>query len=67
MEPSYFDLAAEALARALTATGIAEQGQLLEEALRLNRLALAQERQRLAETAAHSDGPSASRDGNVAT
>lgn len=66
-QPSTFDLAAEALTRAIRATGIAEQGPLLEEALRLNRLALAEERQRLAEIAGNSDDPSRFRDGKAAT
>ena len=41
---SYFDEAAEVLERALKATAIPEQGRLLEEALRLNKLALAEQR-----------------------
>jgi hypothetical protein len=41
---SRFDQAAEALQRAIQATSFGEQERLLEEALRLNRLAPAEER-----------------------
>ena len=44
---SLFDQAAEALTRALSSTGLAEQSMLMDEALRLNRLALAAERAKL--------------------
>jgi len=44
---SLFDQAAEALTRALSSTGLAEQSRLMDEALRLNRLALAAERANL--------------------
>jgi hypothetical protein len=49
MVHSYFDRAADALSRALEATEPGEQALLLDQALRLNRLALAEERQRLAD------------------
>lgn len=45
-EPGYFDQAAEALVRALGATNIGEQAHLLDEALRLNRLGLAEEKRK---------------------
>ena len=41
---SHFDQAAEALERAFQATNLGEQGALLDEALRLHRLAVAEER-----------------------
>jgi hypothetical protein len=44
---SRFDQAAEALQRAIQATSFGEQERLLEEALRLNRLALAEKRAKL--------------------
>ena len=47
-ELDYFELAADALRRAMTASNAAEQGSLLEEAVRFNRLALAEERAKLA-------------------
>jgi hypothetical protein len=43
----YFEQAADALSRAMKTSGLAEQERLLDEALRLNRLALAQERRKL--------------------
>ena len=46
-EQNYFELAAAALERAMKATGLAEQAQLLDEALRLNRLGLAEQREKL--------------------
>jgi hypothetical protein len=48
----YFDQAADVLNRAMTASGIGEQERLLEEALRLNRLALRDQRRKRARTAA---------------
>jgi len=42
-EPSLFEQAADALSRAMRATEFGEQSHLLDEALRLNRLALASE------------------------
>ena len=55
-KPSYFDQAAEVLERALKTTSVPEQGRLLEEALRLNKLAVAeQRRERAAMTARSSD------------
>lgn len=44
-----FERAAEVLERAFRATNIGEQGALLDEALRLHRLAIAEERARLAQ------------------
>ena len=52
--PDYFEQAAEALQRAMKAATLDEQGRMLEEALRLNRLALAHERAKLAATNGHS-------------
>ena len=46
-KPTYFDQAAEALERAFKATNLGEQGALLDEALRLHRLAVAEERAKL--------------------
>ncbi len=54
-ETSNFDQAADALTRAMKATGVGEQGLWLDEALRLNRLALAEERSRLLQMAASCD------------
>lgn len=45
---SYFEQAADVLREALGATNIGEQGLLLEKALRLHRLAVAEERDKLA-------------------
>lgn len=59
---SYFEEAAEALERAMKATGLGEQGVLLEEALRLNRLALAEERIKLAQMRARGRGASDQQD-----
>ena len=50
-EHSYFEQAADALRRAIDATLIGEQAVLLEEALRLNRFGLAEEKARLARLA----------------
>jgi len=47
-KPNYFDQAAETLERAFKAKNLGEQGVLLDEALRLHRLAVAEERARLA-------------------
>lgn len=47
-KPSYFDQAAEILERAFKATNLGEQSALLDEALRLHRLAVAEERAKLA-------------------
>lgn len=47
---SYFDQAADMLGRAFKATNLGEQAVLLDEALRLHQLALAEERARLAES-----------------
>jgi len=46
-ESPYFEQAADALRRAMKATNLGEQALLLEEAVRLNRQALAQEKERL--------------------
>jgi len=46
-DPRYFEKAADALRQAMTATSLGEEALLLEEALRLNRLALAVERAKL--------------------
>lgn len=43
-----FDKAAEVLTRAMSATGLGEQARLVDEALRLHRRALANERRKLA-------------------
>jgi hypothetical protein len=62
-EPNYFEQAADALSRAMVTTRIGEQAVLLEEALRLNRFGLAQEKARLAKRAGlsspDSEGPEA--------
>jgi hypothetical protein len=50
-EENYFEQAADALSRAMEATRAGEQALLLEEALRLNRFGLAQEKARLAKLA----------------
>jgi hypothetical protein len=50
-EHDYFEQAADALSRAMVATHIGEQAVLLEEALRLNRYGLAQEKAKLAKLA----------------
>jgi hypothetical protein len=50
-EHSYFEQAADALQRAFLATRAGEQALLLEEALRLNRFGLAEEKARLAKMA----------------
>ncbi len=50
-EHSYFEQAADALRRAIDATRIGEQAVLLEEALRLNRFGLAEEKAKLARLA----------------
>lgn len=42
--PSLFEQAAAALERALKASGVGEQARLLDEAIRLNRLAIEAER-----------------------
>jgi hypothetical protein len=49
VEQSYFEQAAEVLERAFKATNLGEQGALLDEALRLHRLAVAEERAKLAQ------------------
>lgn len=48
-KPSYFERAAEVLERAFKAKGLGEQGALLDEALRLHRLAVEEERAKLAQ------------------
>jgi hypothetical protein len=59
-ETNYFEQAADALSRAMVTTRIGEQAVLLEEALRLNRFGLAQEKARLAKLAQiSSPGPEA--------
>jgi hypothetical protein len=50
-EHYYFEQAADALSRAMLATRIGEQSVLLDEALRLNRLALVKEKAKLAPAA----------------
>jgi hypothetical protein len=50
-EQNYFEQAADALSRAMLATRMGEQAVLLDEALRLNRYGLAQEKARLAKLA----------------
>ena len=55
-ERTYFEQAADALRRAMRATHIGEQSVLLEEALRLNRLALAEERTRIGPIPPTNDG-----------
>jgi hypothetical protein len=47
VDKRYFEEAAAVLERAIKATGLAEQAQLLDEALRLNRLGLAAARTKL--------------------
>ena len=47
-EQDYFEQAADALSRAILTTGLGEQAVLLDEALRLNRFGLAQEKVKLA-------------------
>jgi hypothetical protein len=49
---NYFEQAADALNRAMAATHIGEQALLLEEALRLNRIGMAQEKAKLAHVSA---------------
>ena len=58
-ELSYFEQAADALRRAMDATRIGEQALLLEEALRLNRFGLAEEKAKLARLALGSSSASA--------
>ncbi len=48
-ERSYFERAADALREAFAATTVGEQAALLEKAIRLNRLAVAEERAKLAQ------------------
>lgn len=55
-QPNYFDQAAEVLERAFKARDLGEQGALLGEALRLHRLAVAEERARLAKIRAWVSG-----------
>jgi hypothetical protein len=50
-EQDYFEQAADVLTRAIMATRMGEQAMLLDEALRLNRFGLAQEKVRLARLA----------------
>lgn len=54
---SLFDQAAEVLQRAFKATNLGEQAMLLDEALRLHRLAVAEERARLARIRASVSDP----------
>jgi uncharacterized alpha-E superfamily protein len=49
VEQSYFEQAAAVLERAIRSSGLGEQAMLIDEALRLNRLGLAQERAKLLE------------------
>jgi hypothetical protein len=55
-EQNYFEQAADALSRAMLATRMGEQAVLLDEALRLNRYGLAQEKARLAKLAKSGGG-----------
>jgi len=48
-ELSYFEQAADALREAFAATNVGQQAAALDKALRLNRLAIAEERAKLAE------------------
>ncbi len=59
---SLFEQAADALSRAMRATEFGEQTRLMEEALRLNRLALAGERAKL--VALTSNLPATASNGN---
>jgi hypothetical protein len=54
-ELNYFERAADALSQAFVATRVGEQAALLDEALRLNRYGLAQERARLARLEAEAE------------
>jgi hypothetical protein len=66
MERSYFEQAADALRRAMRASDNGEQALFMEEALRLNRLGLAEQRARLAKIAVKPPPASPPRDGPAA-
>lgn len=53
LEPNYFDEAADVLKAAFAAVEPAEQERLLDEALRLHRLAVAQEQARHERSLSH--------------
>jgi hypothetical protein len=63
MERSYFEQAADALRRAIRTSDRGEQALLMEEALRLNRVGLAEQRARLANIAATPPPASVAKDG----